>query len=105
MKKLDLFGAPTPTKVVSWALFGAGVIAAIGSRFVDDRGWWLGAGLTLIGLSLLVDALLPGGSELTPDQQAMVRHAGIPRPDVAHKGLSLLLGAPLALFGLWMMLG
>ncbi|SMF78581.1 hypothetical protein [Allosphingosinicella indica] len=101
-----LFGAATPTKVVSYALFGGGAAAAIGSRFIDDgRSWWLGLGLILIGLSMVLDAILPGGSELSDEQQVLVRQVGIPQPAKAHKLLSLILGLPLTAWGVWTMLG
>ena len=101
----ELFGAPTPTKIASWLLFGAGAGMAVGSRFATDKDWWLGAGLLAIGLSMLVDAVLPGGSELSAEQQTMIRHAGLGRPDVAQKGIGLVLGLPLTGLGLWMLFG
>jgi hypothetical protein len=101
----DLFGEPTPTKVLSWVLFALGVLVALGSRMADPASTWLGTGLILIGLSMLVDVLLPGGSELTDEQIKLVRHAGIPQAHRAHKWLSLGLGVPLISIGAWLVFG
>lgn len=104
MKSLDLFGKATPTKVLSWALFVAGVTGLIASRMVDsDRDWWLGAAVIMIGLSMVLDAVLPGGSELSDEQVALVRHVGIPKPNIAQKLLSLVLGLPLIAWGCWLL--
>ncbi len=101
----DLFGPPTPTKVLSWVLFGAGLLALLGSRMAAPASGWLGVGLLMVGLSMLVDVLLPGGSELTDEQAVMVRAAGIPHPKAAHKWVSLALGVPLVSFGAWLIFG
>ena len=101
----NLLGAPTPTKLASWALFAAGVATALGSLFMAAGDFWLGIGLALIGLSMLVDALLPGGSDLDESQLALVRQIGVPQPRHAHKLVSVVIGTPLLVIGAYLAFG
>lgn len=97
-------GPMTPTKWASLGLLVAGfAILLFGSRLPATLAGGAGtaAGLVLIGLSCLVDALLPGGSELTDEQAVMLRHAGIPYRPGAEKVVSSVLGALLVLAGAW----
>ena len=97
-------GTMTPTKAASFALLFAGfAVLLFGSRLSDALAGSAGtaAGLVLIGLSCLVDAVLPGGSELTDEQAVLLRHAGIPYRQGAEKVVSTVVGAVLVLAGAW----
>lgn len=98
-------GPMTPTKIASLALFGAGLLILLfGARLVP--AW--GDGATMIAVfvlssSFLVDALLPGGSELAADQVAMLKQAGIPYRPGAEKILSIGIGIVLLLTGVYLL--
>lgn len=100
-------GPVTPTKVASYALLFAGLAVLLAGRWVDALagGFGWGIALILVALSFLVDALLPGGSELSDEQVVMLRHAGIPYRPGAEKVVSLVLGVPLLAAGLVLTLG
>lgn len=97
-------GTVTPTKVASYGLCIAGLLLLLAGRVVEplQGGFWAGIALLLLGLSCFVDALLPGGSELTPEQVAMIRHIGLPYRDGAEKIASIVFGAVLLLGGLYL---
>jgi hypothetical protein len=102
VSKSRLF-AGTPTSLVSWTLFFAGAAAAVVSRFVEDGDPWIGTALVLIGLSVVLDVVLPGGSKLNDEQTALVRVIGIRNPQRAHRIVALLLGVPLAAYGAYVL--
>ena len=97
-------GPMTPTKIVSLALFFAGLAVLLPLRLASNAnsGLLTGIGLTLIGLSFLADALLPGGSELTVEQEVMLKHIGITTSTRALRAFSVVIGAPLTLLGLYL---
>lgn len=98
-------GPMTPTKVASFLLFGAGVaILLFGARLVPgwDGGFAIALAALVLSSSFLVDALLPGGSELTADQVAMLKHVGVPYRPGAEKLLSIAIGIVLLLTGVYL---
>ena len=58
----------------------AGIAILIAGRVVESlRGsLWAGVALILIGLSFLIDSLLPGGSKMSNEQVVMLKRVGIP---------------------------
>ncbi|HEV2745805.1 MAG TPA: hypothetical protein VGW34_00725 [Allosphingosinicella sp.] len=100
-------GPVTPTKVAGYGLVLAGLALLLAGRVIDALGgsFWAGVALILIALSCLVDALLPGGSELTDEQIVMLRHAGIPYRKGAEKVVSIVFGVALLGGGLYLLLG
>ena len=99
-------GMVTPTKVASYGLCIAGLALLIGGRVVPEiqGSFWIGIALLLIALSCLVDALLPGGSEMSAEHIAMMRHAGIPWRDGTEKVASIVVGCALGLGGTYLLL-
>ena len=100
----DLFGKPTPVTVASWLCFAIGLIAAIAGGFGLAAHGWLGIGLMFIGASMLID-LLPGGSQISGDQQALVRRAGLGNARRTQRMLSLLAGIGLGAAGAYSIWG
>ncbi len=100
-------GPVTPNKIVSYTLLFAGLAFLIGGRVIDalSGSFWAGIALILLGLSCLIDALLPGGSELTDEQIVMIRHMRIPYRTGAEKIVSALCGVGLLGGGLYMSFG
>jgi hypothetical protein len=94
----------TPTKVISLALFFAGLAVLLPLRFTTDvdAGLLTGIGIALIGLSFRADALLPGGSELTVEQEVMLKQIGITTSTRALRAFSVVIGAPLTLLGFYL---
>jgi hypothetical protein len=97
----------TPNKIVSYSLVFAGLALLIAGRAVDSLGggFWVGVALILLGLSCLVDSLLPGGSELSDEQIVMIRHLRIPYRPGAEKVVNVLCGAALLAGGAYLSLG
>jgi hypothetical protein len=97
-------GTVTPTKIASYGLCFAGLLLLLAGRAVEalEGGFWVGVALLLLALSCFVDSLLPGGSELTDEQVAMIRHVGLPYREGAEKIASIGLGALFVLGGLYL---
>ena len=97
-------GPVTPTKIASYGLSIAGLLLLLAGRAVEtfQGGFWAGIALLLLALSCFVDSLLPGGSELNPEQVAMIRHIGVPYREGAEKVASVILGVVLAGGGLYL---
>ena len=87
-------GPATPTKIVSYGLCFAGLLLLLAGRAVEvlQGSFWAGVALLLLALSCFVDSLLPGGSELSAEQVAMIRHMGMPYREGAEKIASVVLG-------------
>ncbi len=100
-------GPVTPNKIVSYTLLFAGFALLIGGRVADglSGSFWVGIALILLGLSCLVDALLPGGSELTDEQIVMIRHMRIPYRAGAEKVVGALCGLALLAGGVYISFG
>ncbi len=94
----------SPARIASWTAFAAGLLLAGGSRLALGQPWWLGAGLGLIGLSMLLDVLLPGGSRLSDVQIVTFRRIGIGDPQQWHRRASLFLGTVLLPIGAYVAL-
>ena len=97
-------GPMTPTKIASLGLCFAGIAVLIGGRIIESwsGGFGVGVALLLIGLSFLVDALLPGGSELSDEQIAMLKHMSIPYRPGAERILSIAIGVVLLPIGIYL---
>lgn len=97
-------GPVTPTKIASYGLCFAGLFLLLAGRAIEavQGGFWAGVALLLLALSCFVDSLLPGGSELTSEQVAMIRHMGMPYREGAEKVASIILGLVLLLGGLYL---
>ncbi|HWH23043.1 MAG TPA: hypothetical protein VNT25_07140 [Allosphingosinicella sp.] len=97
-------GPMTPNKAASITLLFAGIAALLAAKLVSgiDGSFWAGIGLIALGLSFLVDGLLPGGSQFTDEQVAMMRRAGLPDMAGAAKILDLVVGVPLLLGGFYL---
>jgi hypothetical protein len=94
-------------RLVTYTLLFAGLIILLAGRLTtafqgDD---WVAAGLILFGSSCFTDPLLPGSTELTAQQVAMIRHAGIPYRDGAERIVSLIVGTAFLASGLYVLLG
>jgi hypothetical protein len=100
-------GPVTPNKIVSYTLLFAGFALLLGGRVIDAVGgsFWVGFALILLGLSCLIDALLPGGSELTDEQIVMIRHMRIPYRAGAEKVVGSLCGLVLLAGGTYLSFG
>ncbi|MDT9597418.1 hypothetical protein [Sphingosinicella rhizophila] len=86
-------------------LFSAIIILVAGRLGALQGGGWTVAGLILFGLSCFTDPLLPGSTELTPQQVAMIRHIGLPYRQGAEKVVSMLVGTCFLASGLYLSLG
>jgi hypothetical protein len=99
-----VLGPVTPTKVVSYGLCIAGLLLLLASRVAEplQGGFWAGIALLLLGAGCLIDALLPGGSEISPEQVAMIRHIGLPYRDGADKVVNGVAGVLLLASGFYL---
>lgn len=97
-------GPMTPTKVASLKLCFAGIAVLIGRRMIEpwSGAFGIGVALLLFAFSFLVDALLPGGSEISDEQVAMLKHMGIPYRPGAEKILSIAIGVVLLPIGVYL---
>lgn len=98
------FGEMTPTRIASYGLTFAGLALLLAGRIVPalQGSWWIGIALLIIAIACFVDALLPGGSELTDEQIVILRHSGVPYRDGWIKIANLILGVALALGGAYL---
>jgi hypothetical protein len=99
-----IMGPMTPTKILSLGLFVAGLAVLLSMRWATeiDGGLLTGIALALIGLSFLTDALLPGGSELTVEQEVMLKQIGLNTSTRGLRAFSVVIGAPLTLLGVYL---
>ena len=89
--------------LVVYAPFVAGFALLIGGRvaaaFSDPL--WTAAALLLLGASCLLEAGLPGGSKLTDQQIAALRHVRLPYREGMERAANLSAGVALVAGGLW----
>ena len=81
----------------------AGFALLIGGRVVGAIGdpSWTAAALFLLGASCLLEVALPGGSKLTDQQIAALRHMRVPYREGMERAANFAAGVALVAGGLW----